>query len=140
MRQSQVAHLVSLGKRLGQEQADLENQVGKPLSEMNRREASLLLGTLQRRIVEENPVRPKNKRQRPYLPESVDEYEFTYLTAAQQQGATFDFYLFDNSRMSGQITGFSPYAITVRDAEGAEITLQKLAIAYYRRTAHEASS
>lgn len=41
---SQVADLVNLGKRLGVEQAELETQAGKPLSELNRREASQLLG------------------------------------------------------------------------------------------------
>ncbi len=61
VRASQVAHLVNLGKRLGVEQAELETQAGKPLSELNRREASQLLGTLQKRIVEEHPVAPKGQ-------------------------------------------------------------------------------
>ncbi|MFZ1240401.1 MAG: hypothetical protein WAV66_13845, partial [Anaerolineae bacterium] len=133
VRPSQVAHLLSLGTRLGVEQSQLEAEVGKPLSEMNRREASLLLGSLQKRIVEEHPNRPKGKRQRPYLPESVDEFEFKYLTAKQTQGALLDFKLFDGSQVVGQVIGFSPYAITVREPSGAETTIQKLAIAYYRQ-------
>ncbi|MBK7201818.1 helix-turn-helix transcriptional regulator [Candidatus Amarolinea dominans] len=133
VRPSQVAHLLSLGTRLGVEQSQLEAEVGKPLSEMNRREASLLLGSLQKRIVEEHPNRPKGKRQRPYLPESVDEFEFKYLTAIQTQGALLDFKLFDGSQVVGQVIGFSPYAITVREPSGAETTIQKLAIAYYRQ-------
>lgn len=135
IRASQVNHLVSLGKRLGLEQSELEAQAGKPLSEMNRREASLLLGTLQKRIVEEHPTRPKGKRQRPYLPESVDEFEFRYLTAAQEQALQLDFKLFDGSQVSGQVIGFSPYAITIREPAGTEVTIQKLAIAYYRHLA-----
>ncbi len=133
VRASQIAHLLSLATRLGMDQGQLEAEVGKPLSEMNRREASLLLGSLQKRIVEEHPTRPKGKRQRPYLPESVDEFEFKYLTTVQAQGALVDFKLFDGSHVAGQVIGFSPYAITVREPSGAETTIQKLAIAYYRQ-------
>lgn len=139
VRASQVAHLVNLGKRLGVEQAELEAQAGKPLSELNRREASQLLGTLQKRIVEEHPSRPKGKRQRPYLPESVDEFEFRYLTAVQEEGQQLDFKLFDGSQIVGQVIGFSPYAITIREASGAETTVQKLAIAYYRHSPQKAA-
>ncbi|WP_423225828.1 helix-turn-helix domain-containing protein [Candidatus Amarolinea aalborgensis] len=139
VRASQVAHLVNLGKRLGVEQADLEAQAGKPLSELNRREASQLLGTLQKRIVEEHPSRPKGKRQRPYLPESVDEFEFRYLTAVQEEQRQLDFKLFDGSQIVGQVIGFSPYAITIREASGAETTVQKLAIAYYRHSPQKAA-
>lgn len=139
VRASQVAHLVNLGKRLGVEQAELEAQAGKPLSELNRREASQLLGTLQKRIVEEHPSRPKGKRQRPYLPESVDEFEFRYLTAVQEEQRQLDFKLFDGSQIVGQVIGFSPYAITIREASGAETTVQKLAIAYYRHSPQKAA-
>lgn len=139
VRASQVAHLVNLGKRLGVEQAELETQAGKPLSELNRREASQLLGTLQKRIVEEHPSRPKGKRQRPYLPESVDEFEFRYLSTAQEEQRQLEFRLFDGSQLVGQVIGFSPYAITIREASGAETTVQKLAIAYYRHSAQKAA-
>lgn len=90
---------------------------------------------LQKRIVEEHPTRPKGKRQRPYLPESVDEFEFRYLTMVQEQALQLDFKLFDGSEVSGQIIGFSPYAITIREPAGTEVTIQKLAIAYYRHLA-----
>lgn len=133
VRASQIAHLLNLATRLGMDQGQLEAEVGKPLSEMNRREASLLLGSLQKRIVDEHPTRPKGKRQRPYLPESVDEFEFRYLTAVQARGDLVDFKLFDGSQVAGQVIGFSPYAITVREPSGAETTIQKLAIAYYRQ-------
>jgi hypothetical protein len=32
----------------------------------------------------------------------------------------------------GRVVGFGPYAITVGQADGTEITLNKLAIAYYQ--------
>ena len=138
-RSSQIAHLEALAKRLGMEASQLQAQVGKPLTELTRPEASKLLGELQRRIREENPPRPKGEveRHRPYLPESVDAFELNYLTAAQQAGAHLTFTLFDGRTMSGKIIGFSPYAITIREDGGDEVTLQKLAIAFYRRTAQQ---
>ncbi|MCC7355137.1 MAG: hypothetical protein IT330_15440, partial [Anaerolineae bacterium] len=136
-RGSQVAHLEALAKRLGIDVSQLLAQAGKPLAELTRPEASKLLGELQRRIREENPPRPKSEveRHRPYLPESVDAFEFNYLTAAQQAGARLTFALFDGRTVSGQLVGFSPYAITIREDGGDEVTLQKLAIAFYRKAA-----
>lgn len=132
IRPSQVNHLLSLGKRLGLEQADLEAQSGTPLNEMNRRQASQLLAVLQKRIVEEHPPKPKGKRQRAYLPESVDEFEYQYLTRMQETSTLLRFRLFDGSEVAGYVIGFSPYAITVREPNDTEVTLQKLAIATYR--------
>jgi sRNA-binding regulator protein Hfq len=44
------------------------------------------------------------------------------------------FALFNGETVEGQVVGFSPYSITVRSAsEDEEVTLRKLAIAYYRR-------
>lgn len=139
IRPSQVNHLLSLGKRLGLEQAELEAEAGTPLNEMNRRQASQLLAVLQKRIVDEHPPRPKGKRQRAYLPESVDEFEYQYLARLQEAGVPLRFRLFDGSEVTGAVIGFSPYAITIREPGGSEVTLQKLAVATYR-TAQEGSA
>lgn len=132
IRPSQVNHLLSLGKRLGLEQADLETEAGTPLNAMNRRQASEFLGVLQKRIVDEHPPKPKGKRQRAYLPESVDEFEYQYLARIQEAGTHLRFRLFDGSEVKGSVIGFSPYAISIRESDGNEVTLQKLAIATYR--------
>jgi hypothetical protein len=117
---------------LGLEQAELEAEAGTPLNEMNRRQASQFLGVLQKRIVDEHPPKPKGKRQRAYLPESVDEFEYQYLARLQEAGALLRFRLFDGSEVAGRVIGFSPYAITIREPDETEVTLQKLAIATYR--------
>ena len=41
------------------------------------------------------------------------------------------FILFDGQTFEGTVVGFSPYQITIRETGGDEITLNKLAIAYY---------
>jgi len=138
-RPSQIAHLEALAKRLGMDQTQLEALAGKPIAQLLRQEASKLLGELQRRIREEKPPRAKDEveRHRPYLPESVDEFELNYLTQAKEAQARFTFTLFDGRTISGTIIGFSPYAITVREDSGDEVTLQKLAIAFYRKSAEK---
>ena len=140
IRSSQLNHITSLARRLGLEIAGLEAEIGSSVAQLNRRDASRLLGKLQSRIMEEHPARPKNKRQRPYLPESVDEFEYKYLTQVQESKDILEFKMFDGASVSGHVMGFSPYSITVGTASGEELTLQKLAIAYYKRVPTETSS
>ncbi len=128
-RPSQIAHLEDLIQRLGKSRASFEEELGRPLEQLNRQEASTLLVKLQTEI----RSAPSADRHRAYLPEAVDQYELQYLTAAKDSGSALHFTLFDGSRMDGQITGFGPYNITVRLADGSELTLNKLAIASYRR-------
>jgi hypothetical protein len=64
----------------------------------------------------------------------VDGFELAYLQEQQETGAPLHFTLFSSETFEGTIVGFSPYQITIREPAGDEITLNKLAIAYYRRT------
>jgi sRNA-binding regulator protein Hfq len=78
---------------------------------------------------------PTPDRHRAYLPEAVDQYELEYLTRVQEEGAPLHFVLFNGSTVDGAVCGFGPYNITVRQADGSEVTLSKLAILSYRRPA-----
>lgn len=127
-RPSQIAHLEDLIQRLSKDRTALEAELGKPLEQLNRLEASTLLVRLQTEL----RSAPTPERHRAYLPEAVDQYELQYLTAARDGGSALDFALFDGSRVSGHVTGFGPYNITVRLADGSELTLNKLAIVSYR--------
>lgn len=127
-RPSQIAHLEDLILRLGQDRAALEAELGKPLEQLNRLEASTLLVKLQTEL----RSAPTPDRHRAYLPEAVDQYELRYLTDARDGGSVLDFTLFDGTRVNGQVAGFGPYNITVRLADGSELTLNKLAIVSYR--------
>lgn len=138
VRQTQIEHLLTLAShRFGKDRAALEEELGKPLEELTRQEASELLKRHQMLLSEAQPHQEPNgtqiKRRRAYLPEGVDEFELRYLTSHQEAGTALHFTLFDGQQLSGHIVGFSPYSITIREAEtGEEVTLQKLAIAYYR--------
>ena len=81
---------------------------------------------------EKPPKKPINRR-RAYLPEGVDRFESNYLEAVKASGEMLAFTLFNGERHDGAIIGYSPYSITIRQADGSEMTLNKLAIAYYRR-------
>ncbi len=136
VRPTQIEHMLRLALRFPDvSQASLEAQAGKPLEALTQKEASQLLGQLQQRIRTERPPRPAVSfdRHRARLPEGVDGFEMHYLTAVQEAGQTLSITLFDSSRVEGQIAGFSPYTITLRQPDGAEITVNKLAIAYYRK-------
>lgn len=136
VRPSQIKHMLHLSERFPDvDRASLEAQAGKPLEELTVKEASKLLGELQERIRQEQPPRPQHPfdRHRAYLPEGVDEFELNYLTAAQEADDTLFVTFFDGEQVEGQIVGFGPYAITLREPDGKEITVNKLAVAYYRK-------
>ena len=136
VRPSQIEHLLHLAQHFPDvDRASLEAQAGRTLEELTQKETSKLLSQLQERIRQEMPSHPKYpfERHRAYLPEGVDEFELKYLTAALEAGATLSLTLFDGTRIEGQLVGFNPYAITLRQPGGEEVTANKLAIAYYRR-------
>ena len=145
-RVSQIEHLLNLTtSHFGKDRTALEEELGKPLEEMTRREASQMLSQYQRLIGEsrsaEGPDGDKAKRKRAYLPEGVDEFEMNYLSSMQKSETIACFTLFDGRQMKGMIIGFGPYSITIHDeAAGDEVTLQKLAIVYYRAASSAASS
>ena len=129
-RETQIAHLLTLAARLGIGQVALEAQIGKPLNELTRQEARQWNGQFMRRVAEE---RQSIDRKRAYLPEGVDGFELAYLQKQQEANAPLHFTLFDGQTFEGAVVGFSPYQITIRAVGGDEITLNKLAIAYYRK-------
>lgn len=137
-RPSQIEHLLNLATgQFDKDRAALEEKVGKPLEQLTKREASELLNHYQKLLAEakasQSPEEDVPKRKRAYLPEGVDEFELEYLTSQQEAGTLLRFTLFDGQQLSGKVIGFGPYSITIREAEAEdEVTLQKLAIAYYR--------
>lgn len=128
-RPSQLAHLQDLLTRLGRSQADVEAEHGKPLAELDRLTVSALLGKLQTEYRAGKVV----ERRRAHLPEAVDQFELKYLTAVQEANASLNLTLFDGSHLTGQLIGFGPYNFTLRQADGVEVTVAKLALVCYTR-------
>ena len=134
-RETQIAHLLALAARFDVDRAALEAEIGKPLEELTQKEARFWNGRYMRRMAEERPPKSPIDRKRAYLPEGVDGFELAYLQEQQEAGVPLHFILFDGQTFEGTVVGFSPYQITIREAGGDEITLNKLAIAYYYRKA-----
>jgi transcriptional regulator with XRE-family HTH domain len=132
-RESQIAHLLTLAARFGIDRAALEAEIGKPLDELTQQEARHWNGHFMRRCAEEQPPKRAIDRKRAYLPEGVDGFELVYLQEQQEAGASLHFTLFDGQTFEGTVVGFSPYQITIRVPGGDEVTVNKLAIAYYRK-------
>jgi len=133
-RDTQIAHMLTLAARFGIDRDALEEKIGKSLDELTQKEARQWNGHFMRRVAEEKPPSPIN-RKRAYLPEGIDGFELAYLQEQQEAGSSLDFTLFDGQTFEGMVIGFSPYQITIRESGGDEITLNKLAIAYYRKAA-----
>ncbi len=140
-RPTQITHLLGLAGKLGQDRAALEAEIGKPVDQLNFQEARRWLGEYQRRLRERRaamagaapPPAPSGEtRHRAHLPESVDGFEAAYLTRHQQAGTRLWFKLFNGETFEGHLVGFGPYNIVIRQDDGTEVNLQKLAIAYYR--------
>jgi hypothetical protein len=138
-RPTQIAHLLGLVGKLGLDQAGVEAEIGKPLDQLNFLEARRWLGDYQRRLREQRALAgpeadtsaTAETRHRAHLPESVDSFEASYLTQHQQAGTRLRFKLFNGETFEGRVIGYGPYNITIRQDDGAEVNLQKLAIAYY---------
>jgi transcriptional regulator with XRE-family HTH domain len=135
-RPSQIAHLKDMLVRLGRSEAALEVELGKPLAEIDRPTASKLLATFQTELRDGRTA----ERHRAYLPEAVDQFEQRYLLAAQEAAAPLRFTLFDGSLVTGQLIGFGAYNVTLRQDDGNEITLNKLAVVSYARPAEAGAS
>jgi len=133
-RQTQITHLLTLAARFGVNRAALEAEIGKPLEELTQKEARFWNNHYTRRIIQNRPSKPAIDRKRAYLPEGVDGFELAYLQKQQDAGVPLHFTLFDGQTFEGPVIGFSPYQITIRESSsGDEVTLNKLAIAYYRK-------
>ena len=135
-RPTQITHAENLLQRLGRSRQELEAKLDRPLTELNRVEMSQLLTELDAEIPETDSVR----RRRAYLPESMDEHEAHYLAAVQEAGELLHFNLFDGTSLTGQVIGFGPYNITLRQTDGAEVSVNKLAIVSYRKEPATAGS
>ncbi|NHZ72131.1 MAG: helix-turn-helix domain-containing protein [Aquificales bacterium] len=134
--EGQLTYLRTLAAKLGQSETAVVERIGKPLEELTFQEARKWLAAYTQEYSSRRP--PDTRRKRAHLPEAVDTFELAYLTARQEAGDVVTFKLFDKSEFSGCIVGFSPYSIVVQQEDGSQVTIQKLALAYY--TVAEAGS
>ncbi|MFO7683127.1 MAG: helix-turn-helix transcriptional regulator [Chloroflexota bacterium] len=137
--EGQLDYLRVLIAKLNEDETAVSERLGKPLEELAFPEARQLLNTYHKAYKARQDQRPPDtRRKRGHLPEVVDDFEIKYLQTQQEAGTVITFTLFDKTEFSGRIIGFSPYNITIQQADDSEVTIQKLALAYY--TAAKAAS
>jgi sRNA-binding regulator protein Hfq len=129
--EGQLDELRRLAAKLAIEIEQLEERIGKKITEMNRPEAKDWIKRARAMVEELAPTRKSSYGQ---WPEGREDQEAAYLRAMQEAGAYFTFKLFNGEQFEGVISDFTPYTITVKpQGDGDELVLRKLAIAYYRR-------
>jgi transcriptional regulator with XRE-family HTH domain/sRNA-binding regulator protein Hfq len=127
----QLQELGRLAVKLEIDAAQLEERLGKKLSELTRPEAKDWIKRV-RAMAEE--IAPGKKAYGQWPGGQMDQ-EAQYLAAQKEAGAHFTFKLFNGEELSGLISDFTPYTITINTGgSGDDLVLRKLAIAYYRRT------
>jgi len=132
-RPGQIAHLQQLLQRLSISPEQAEAAIGKSFDELTLLEARQWLTHYEEEVKRADTIHPPGYRsRRAFLPEAVDEFEMKYLAQAQAAGATLTVKMFNGEVFTGALIGFGTYTLTLRAPDGGEVTLHKLAIAYYR--------
>ena len=130
--EGQVQELERLASKLEIALEQLEERIGKKVSDLTRPEAKEWIKRV-RGMAEE--LAPSKKAAYGQWPGGHVDQEASYLAAQQEAGTFFRFKLFNGEEIAGTITDFTPYTITVSsNGAGDDTVLRKLAIAYYRRS------
>jgi transcriptional regulator with XRE-family HTH domain/sRNA-binding regulator protein Hfq len=128
--EGQMQELSHLATRLDIAQEQLEERVGKPLTDLTRPEATDWVKRL-RAIADE--IAPGQRVKYGKWSNGNEDQEATYLAKQREAGAMCVFRLFNGEEFRGTISDFTPYTITIKaEEQGEEVVLRKLAIAYYR--------
>lgn len=136
--EGQLNHLHTLSQKLGLDDTAVSQRINQPLDELAFQEARSWIKTFESELrAAEGQRPPDTRRLRASLPEGADEFEASYLLARQQADDEVTFTLLDGTTFNGRILGFGSYTITIRQADGSETTIQKLALAYYHVAAAE---
>lgn len=128
--EGQLQELMHLSQRLQIAPEQLEERVGKPLATLTRPDAKEWIKRL-RAMADE--IAPTQKIRFGQWPEAQEDHEAAYLREQRDAGAPFMFKLFNGEQITGTVSDFTPYTITIRTDAEEEMVLRKLSIAYYRR-------
>ncbi|HYP39856.1 MAG TPA: helix-turn-helix transcriptional regulator [Chloroflexia bacterium] len=135
--EGQLQELSHLSTRLEINQEQLEERLGKAIHTLTRTEAKDWIKRL-RAMADE--IAPSRKVRFGQWPEANEDREAAYLREQRDAASPFTFRLFNGEQITGTLTDFTPYTITVRVSEDEEVVLRKLAIAYYRRMVADAQA
>jgi sRNA-binding regulator protein Hfq len=120
--QEQIRHLA---RRMGLDEDGLSERLKAPLASLDHTAARDAIARLRREMEESGTWQPR-------VGEGPDQ-EAEYLAKLRDAAMPLDVRLIDGEEVSGTIVDFTPYLIRLsRDDDGSEISVRKLAIAYYQ--------
>ena len=119
--QEQIRHLA---RRQGLEESQVVERLGKPIAELDHTAARDAIARLRREMEESGNWQPR-------VGEGQDQ-EAEYLGKLREQTMAIDVRLIDGSSLGGTIVDFTPYLIRLLRDDGTEVSVRKLAIAYYQ--------
>ena len=120
--QDQIRHLA---RRLGLEESQLVERLGTSLAALDHTAARDAIASLRREMEESGTWLPR-------VGEGPDQ-EADYLGKLRDQNMSLDVRMIDGSELGGTLIDFTPYLIRLRrDGDGTEVSVRKLAIAYYQ--------
>jgi sRNA-binding regulator protein Hfq len=121
----QLEQIRNLARRLGTDDADLARRFDGALEAMDRMAARRAIATLHKELEESGTWQPR-------VGEGQDQ-EGAYLAKLRDRHAAIEVCLINGDRLRGTVEDYTPYVIRLRDvASGADVSVRKLAIAYYR--------
>jgi transcriptional regulator with XRE-family HTH domain/sRNA-binding regulator protein Hfq len=115
----------NLARRMGLDDVAVEERVGAPLATLDHLGARGAIAKLRQEMEDSGTWQPR-------VGEGVDQ-EGEYLGKLRDRHVGVVVQLINGERVEGVITDYTPYVIRVQDeASGSDVTVRKLAIAYYQ--------
>jgi sRNA-binding regulator protein Hfq len=120
----QLDQIHNLARRMGLAEAEVEERVGAPLNSLDHLSARGAISKLRQQLEESGTWQPR-------VGEGTDQ-EGAYLGKLRDCGVELVAHLINGQRVEGTIVDFTPYTVRLRGGDGDEVTVRKLAIAYYQ--------
>lgn len=120
----QMEQIHNLARRMGLDAAAVEERIGAPLSSLDHLGARNAIARLRQELEDSGTWQPR-------VGEGADQ-EGAYLGKLRDQGVSVVARLIDGQSVEGVVVDFTPYVIRLRQEDHGEVTVRKLAIAYYQ--------
>lgn len=120
----QLEQIHNLARRMGLGDAAVEERIGARLSSLDHLGARNAIAKLRQELEDSGTWQPR-------VGEGADQ-EGAYLAKLRDQGVAVVARLIDGQSVEGVVVDFTPYVICLRAEDQSEVTVRKLAIAYYQ--------
>ena len=120
----QQEQIRQLARRMGLDDDTLAERLSGPLASLDHSAARDAIARLRREMEESGTWQPR-------VGEGPDQ-EAEYLGKVRDRQMLLDVRLIDGTEVSGTIVDFTSYVIRLRREDGVEISVRKLAMAYYQ--------